>query len=693
MVKSQVHALLLVVRGLLKDIRVSYPAIEGLDLDYERLALYCQTRGLTVFTLDLPNLDTLLCKALETGRLQLSGPFSRRVSRRVKVPRLFSGLWLRLFDRDAYLRQDLDETILAFLRQLCCIGKKIEVACSPERVQIALENYHVIERETREPTLQWHHDTLDVGRKWDGLALHDLLPPVGSVHDLFGFCRDPVGQCTSQHDRHLLDRIQIVADLIIGAFDFFDPVAYSGDLESECRGIGFRHGPGVVAERKKQHEKSCFSNWPQKLQHRFPFEFCGTTAGSDVERPLNHEVASRLMCVPKTAKGPRFIACEPSSHLWCQFIVLSFLLDQMKKTLLGSFIDLKDQGKSQALVLRASLDRKLATVDLSDASDRLSCWTVERIFRRSSSVLFALHAARTRHLRDEVSSEKGFLRLKKFATQGTATTFPVQSIVFLCLALGACIKGKPTISKIRRLVGQVRVYGDDIIIPSRGYEQLVRAMELLGLKVNMAKSYVSGHFRESCGVDGYKGYDVTPIKPKTLVANSPASRQAVVDISNNLFLKGYWYASDSLIALLPPRLRRGVRVVAQRHAGFSGLASYSESDESHLTTRWNSRLHRYEVRVWGLSPRTPKRPRDGWDVLLDFMSSEHHHELARMVSQYGDTRKARDGFRWEPQNAASRVHASQPRQAWRQSMDRRWEPSRFVLPTVGGCPLLRAPSA
>ena len=661
--KSQVSVLLPVMRGLLADVRAAYPALKGLDFDFERLSLYCQTRGLTLFTLDLPNLDSLLLRGLESGRLTLEGPLSHAVSKRTKVPRLFSGLWLRVFDRDACLKQEVDATAVAFLRQLCCLGKKLRVECSTNRITAVMENYYGIERDLRRPSLDWESDDFVLGWESTRINLCDAAPNSEPTSDLFSY--EPgqkAGSSTEEKEaaqecRELLNKVQQVADLILGSFEHYDPVALSELLESNGQGIGFKHGPGAVAERVKQHEKSCFLNWPAKLEFLFPWQLVGKTAGMPLsERPRNHEVASRLMSVPKTAKGPRLIASEPSSHQWCQQQMRWFINNQLRNLFGTSFIDFNDQHKSGNLVLRASRDRKLATVDLSDASDRLSCWTVERIFRKNPSLLCHLHAARTRYLVDEVSPSRNFLRIKKFATQGTATTFPVQSLVFLCIALGCSIKGRINWTSIGRMRNQVRVYGDDIIIPTHGYVPLLAVMNALQLKVNAAKSYVNGNFRESCGTDGYLGYDVTPVKPEVIVADNPASCQAVVDTSNNLFNKGYWNASDSLLRSLPARLQRGIRIVDQNEAGFAGLSSFSGSDESHLAKRWNSRLHRDEVRVWTLLSPTAKRDRQGFPAMLDFVASVHNHEHARIVSEYGESRKARDGFLWEPSNTDARAH-------------------------------------
>jgi len=731
--KSQVSALLHVTKGIITDVTSTYPELkEKLSKDLDRLTLYSQTRGLGLFTLDLPHLESLLLRALEEGRLSLEGPLSKVVSSVTKVPRLFSGLWLRVFERDSSLKHEVDVNALFFLRQLLVVGKRIEVICSDDRIQAKVSEYHDIERSLRKPSFNWADDELRLDRaeschiyerqlsagnrrnycgdlfhrsgilhtlSEESASVEDDLDEVTAVEDsrvsddhmlvhlvqavdhiypstfdsnsLFPSGSGELDQRTKLDDIRLLNKIQQVADLIFGTFDAFEPIAFSNWIYERGLGTGFKHGPGAVAERLKNHEKSCFPNWPHKLQNTFPWELCGKTIGASSERPPNHEVASRLICVPKTAKGPRLIAAEPTSHQWCQQLLLRFLFVQCREHFGVHFIDFRDQHKSGALVLKASLDRELATVDLSDASDRLSCWTVERMLRANSSLLCALHAARTRYIRDEISDIPSFLSLRKFASQGTATTFPVMSLVMLCIAIGSTLSDSERVTwpKLRELRTKVRVFGDDIILPTHGYGRLVRAMNLLELKVNVAKSYVYGHFRESCGTDGFKGFDITPSKPKTLVADSPASCQAVVDTSNNLFNKGLWHASRTADDLLPISVRKYLRIVGRNEAGFSGLSSFVGSDERHLIQRWNSRLHRDEVRVWNLSFQSHRQERGGFDGLLDFFARAYNSSNPRVVSEYVDHRKPRTRLLWEPQNTDARVYHRYARSRVRQRRD------------------------
>jgi len=596
--KSLANSLLNIAHGVCNDIRVAYPRLEGLDLDCERLALNCRSRGLGFFSLDLPELDSLLIQGLETGRLVLDGPLCKAVSKRVRVPRLFSGLWLRIFDRDACLKEDADVNAIMFLRQIFCLGKKVAHDCSSKRLQQAVKEYHDIEHETRPPTLRWSEDELDPKSLGHGIHICDIVPR--SDHDLFE-------QLSSKEDglSGTYRRIQEVADLLSERIGFCEPVTYSGDLHDQGRPTGFRHGPGAVSDRKGIVDKYHFPNWSRKLEEWFPYRSCGTTAGDLESLPSNHEVSSRLIAVPKTAKSPRLIASEPTEHQWCQQVIRHFMVSRLKSIFGTDFVCFERQDLSGQMALKASLDRSLATVDLSSASDRLSCWLVERIFRRNKSLLHCLHAARTRYIRDTISPTVSFIKLKKFASQGTATTFPVQTFVFLCIALGVSIDGRVTWDKIRRLRHQVRVFGDDIIIPNARYVPMTKVLVALGLKVNENKSFHIGHFRESCGTDGFKGYDITPIKPKIVIGDSPASRQAMLDTTNNLFYKGYWNASEVCKSTLGDSRLRRLPIVG-RDSGFTGLASYCGPDISHLPRRWNEWLHRWEFRVIEFSTRVDR---------------------------------------------------------------------------------------
>lgn len=160
--KSPVDNLLEVACGVLADVSMAYPEYEeGSQRDAARLTSCARTRGIGLFVLDLPHLDSLLTEGVRFGRLRLQGPLTKTWKKSYPVPRLFAGLWVRVFDSSLCLRHDFDVNAVLMLRQLCCLGKKVQLDCSPKRLYAAMEVFHDIEAKMAPPTLRWKDDILD----------------------------------------------------------------------------------------------------------------------------------------------------------------------------------------------------------------------------------------------------------------------------------------------------------------------------------------------------------------------------------------------------------------------------------------------------------------------------------------------------------------------------------------------------
>nr|UJQ84971.1 MAG: hypothetical protein 3 [Leviviridae sp.] len=726
--KSLANDLLEVAKGVLKDYQSSYP-IDRLDVcrDEKRLTQLVEKRGLGVFTLDLPALDAQLTMAFECGRLTIEGALSKKASSNVQVPRLFRGLWLRIFNDDGYLREVPDTTAIFLLRQLCCLGKKIEVECSLARRETVLKEYYDVELETQRPNLNWGADHLGSDDIIDRCDLIDL-----TSHNVRGDLFDE-GNFRSDHRREnpqlrdLLRNCQRNFDNFSKALGEYRPAEFCESVQVYSKGIGLRHGPGAVADLSKKEYKYDFPYWPAKLSSIFdygtfgaprfgepegpvgamphlgirpeisktgrPEQICmdfnallvhdtpviseagskkipelseikqgyqlndsGHSVQNQRERPSNHEVPSKLIAVPKTAKGPRLIAAEPTAHQWCQQATRTFLETRLNTLFGDNFIAFRRQDLSQVLVQKASLDRSLATVDLSSASDRLSCWLVERAFRKNKTLLRALHASRTRWISDDISSEsKNYLYLKKFAAQGTAVTFPIQTVIFFIIALTACgfksngpedfLCNNRFCKPIARFRNRIRIFGDDIIIPSYGYDKLEMLLHAVGLKVNRSKSFVTGNFRESCGMDCFMGDNVTPVKTTSLASTGPQSRQSLISYSNNLFQKGLWHAAMVVESKLPRWVFSHLPVVGPG-CGDIGRFSFCGSDISFLKKRYNTRYQREEIRSYAIKTRTPRIPTNVGSALLQYFAEAPQCDQKWKHGITGQP-KTSDGLRWE----------------------------------------------
>jgi hypothetical protein len=189
--------------------------------------------------------------------------------------------------------------------------------------------------------------------------------------------------------------------------------------------------------------------------------------------------------------------------------------------------------------------------------------------------------------------------LRKFSTMGSALTFPVQSLVFVAIAIGCTLYDqgkKPTIANIKRLKGTVRVFGDDIIVPSTALGLLGDTLHALGLKVNSDKTFGAGKFRESCGEDAYSGHSVATINVNEFPRKSaPGAVMSSVDVHNNLYNRGlvntagYIRKTVERLGYIFPTVRPA--------SGALGWNDDTGPTTSGLKTRWNKSLHRREIRI------------------------------------------------------------------------------------------------
>jgi len=93
------------------------------------------------------------------------------------------------------------------------------------------------------------------------------------------------------------------------------------------------------------------------------------------------ELPTRLVAVPKTQATPRLIAEEPTVMQYIQQAIMQSLVPEIESNLIsGSFTGFTDQAPNQLLARKGSEDGSLATLDLSEASDRVANWLVEELF-------------------------------------------------------------------------------------------------------------------------------------------------------------------------------------------------------------------------------------------------------------------------------------------------------------------------
>lgn len=208
---------------------------------------------------------------------------------------------------------------------------------------------------------------------------------------------------------------------------------------------------------------------------------------------------SKLSTVPKNCEINRTICTEPSLNMFFQ-LGAGVLIEGILKT--SHNIDLSKQPDiNKALARIGSVTGEYATIDLKSASDTISTTLVKRLLPRHLYAMLDLIRSKSVSIGSEV------IELSMFSSMGNGFTFPLQTWIFAELVHAAYeFMGIPPVNK--GLDRNYAVFGDDIICSSAAYSFVCRVLQHCGFFVNSSKSFNVGMFRESCGGDFFKGYDI-----------------------------------------------------------------------------------------------------------------------------------------------------------------------------------------
>lgn len=209
----------------------------------------------------------------------------------------------------------------------------------------------------------------------------------------------------------------------------------------------------------------------------------------------------KISFVPKTAKTHRVIAVEPVLNGFVQMGIGIYMRNKLRSV----GIDLTDQFINQELAREGSLEDcqdPFVTIDLKSASDSITRDLVKILFEPEWLNLFDSASAPNSRI------ENKEYKLNQFVSMGNGFCFPLQSLIFASLAY-ACG------AKIR----DFHVYGDDIVVRRSVANDLIPALNSCGFVVNSAKTFLVGPFRESCGKDYFRGFNVRPLFLKQFVTS------------------------------------------------------------------------------------------------------------------------------------------------------------------------------
>lgn len=493
----------------------------SIERDVQTLSHRVEHEGIEFLTITLPVLCDALERGLEDGTFKCPAGFARHRS----LPSFLKGFFKRVFDLDGRLLDEPDVECIFYIRQITRFQKKLKLPCSERREAAAVRRFKEVEGE-----------------------LHDATRMV-------------------EREDILLDQI---SRMLWGRV-FPEPK----HDELYCK-----HGPGATADRVSLNERNRIRQWHIRAELSFPSDLhCYPNYGyaaeahfggdlpkevSLVEGPdyldVKDEPGVRVVMVPKTQTTPRVIAIEPSHVQYMQQGLMRYVVPILESNpLTRHSIRFSDQTTNQRLAYLASRDRRLATLDMKEASDRVHLHLVQRIFQ-NSGILEYLEDSRSLHANLPDGSN---IILNKFASMGSAMCFPVEAMVFYTLILTALHRAdgiNPSFRSIERYSRDIDIFGDDIVVPTDSVDCVIQYLESFSLLVNRHKSFWKGNFRESCGGDYYCGTDVKPVYARQLMPDdgerwTPGQVMAWVSTADQFYRKGMWHIAQVIRDLVSRAVR------------------------------------------------------------------------------------------------------------------------------------------
>jgi hypothetical protein len=627
-----------IIANLLRDFSLKHGDVfdtRALRLTVSKLQARYSSEGIGLLTKTLPKLGKALDKAIAGEDPVNAVKLGFDPLPDSNLPRFLGEFFTRILSSSGVLLSDPCVMSVAVIRQVCFVFYKYKLPSTPE------QNKEVIDKFVRTEE-----------------DLCSLVPRFQFIKHWIETHSVDSRQLYIKTDVDIIRRAQRLLWELLRSFDPYNIVP--------------SHGPGSVATKQQTWQKYVWTNIAERLTHEYPIDqyfVAGMDHVVDAYRSFdklsNKDLPAKVILVPKDSRGPRLISAEPVDFQWIQQGIRRALTEYIEDhPLTREEMFFTDQEPNRRGALLGSMTQGYATLDLQEASDRVSLDLVRLLFPQP--LLRCLEASRTQAT---VLPDGRILQLRKFAPMGSALCFPIMALTIWALLKVGLADSSDTVESLKDLDGKLHVYGDDVIVPTAKAERAIELLELFGLRVNRSKSCTKGLFRESCGMDAFRGEDVTPVRLKTVWSSFPSadSYVAFIDYINEFHRRGllsvHEYLVDRMEHIYGPIPSKALRLSVPSIHG-------NAVDDSRIPRRWDPNLQRFEYRVWDIRSRKVQKELDGWTMLLRYFTEAHkgdYDEHGISTSPLVSDCALDDGFSTRPFKVRSytRRRASMLARRWR----------------------------
>jgi hypothetical protein len=522
---------------------ISALADVNLERDIQTINSRYAHEGLSFLCKTLPALAKNILHSLEVGTFQKSEAFACSGSR--LLPKFLGGLTERLFDaHTGLIKQDACYVSLWAIQMICFFLYKYELPYSEYTEAQALASM---------------------------VEVNDNLPR-----------SFPMEQYPLNEDKGKLLSLasQLASDLLL-------PSKEDGTGGLDLVDIYPRHGSGAVNEGGiLPHGKYSFREFDERLESYYPSStylvaspalerfikarsskrkvldegvsansgrsFCASVTGRRSRSNQRKHITrlSKTCTVPKDSRGPRVISEEDKELMFFQLGQKAKLYEFLERhQWTRGHINFTDQTINGSLALEGSKTGYWATLDMKDASDRVSLALVHALL--PDDIFRLLYATRSDYTVIKTAGTSRVIKLLKFSPMGSGVCFPLEALVFWLLIVTTLmvVCGKT----FKWSINSVYVYGDDIIVPAQYAQAIMESLQWYGLKFNQTKCFINGPFRESCGIDAFKGVNVTPIKLKKRLPQEKTDVESIVSwckLANSLSAMGCKRTSEEMFGYI-----------------------------------------------------------------------------------------------------------------------------------------------